>query len=190
MRQVSIIALAETPKGRKIWITREGIRTDYLFQNKKMRMFIYIQIISFIFLSCGTNEQRKIENTDNVVIENATLINKDTTIVYDIEGISAEGTEAITKYVNGKIKESTISVYGETGQAKIVFVFSPNQINVTEKEFAYKEDLKSIKSESDMKLKKEITYIVDYNGVPIGNADKERLDIFQEFKKVVPFELK
>lgn len=41
-----------------------------------------------------------------------------------------------------------------------------------------------------MKVKKEIIYTIDFKGLPIGNSDKEWLDIFQEFKKVVPFELK
>lgn len=155
-----------------------------------MKMFIYISIISFLFLSCGTTEQKQIQDSNKIAPENISTIKKDTTILYDIEGISAEGAEATVKYVNGKIKESTINVYGETGQAKIVYVFLPTQINVTEKEFTYKEDLKNVNSEKDMKIKKEIAYVIDYNGIPIGNADKERLDIFQEFKKVVPFELK
>ena len=41
-----------------------------------------------------------------------------------------------------------------------------------------------------MKLKKEIIYTLDFNGLPIGKVDKERLDIFTEFKKAVPFKLK
>ena len=155
-------------------------------------------MISYIFLSCGTNEQKKIDNeqkkTDDinkgVNEQNIPPMKKDTTILYDIEGISAEGAEVTAKYISDKIQESTINVYGETGQAKIIYVFLPNQIKVSEKEFTYKEDLKKVNSEKDIKLKKEITYIIDYNGVPIGNADKERLDIFKEYKKAVPFELK
>ena len=115
---------------------------------------------------------------------------KDTTIVYDIENISSEGSEAVVKYADNKIKESTISIYGETGQAKIIYSFSSDIINVIEKQFAYKEDLKNISSEKDMIAKKEITYTIDFNGKLIGNADKERIDIFQEFKKAVPFEIK
>lgn len=142
-------------------------------------------------MSCGTNEQKKIESINKGIINNDTVaVKKDTTISYDIEGISTEGAEAVTKYVNGQIKESTISIYGETGQAKVIYVFLSNQIKVIEKEFVYREDLKNVASEKDMKVKKEISYTIDFKGAVIGSADKERLDIFQEFKKVVPFELK
>lgn len=156
-----------------------------------MKMFIYI-LISTLLFSCGSKEQKITENITNTTIQQANEMSviKDTTIVYDIENISSEGAEAVVKYADKKIKESTISIYGETGQAKIIYSFSSDLINVTEKEFAYKEDLKKVSSDKDMKIKKEIAYTIDFNGNLIGNADKERIDVFQEFKKVVPFELK
>jgi hypothetical protein len=156
-----------------------------------MKMFIYI-LISTLLFSCGSKEQKITENIANTTTQQANEIRviNDTTIVYDIENISSEGAEAVVRYAGKKIKESTISIYGETGQAKIIYTFSPNIIKVTEKEFAYKEDLKKVSSDKDMKIKKEITYTIDLNGKLIGDADKERIDIFQEFKKAVPFELK
>ena len=156
-----------------------------------MRMFNYI-LISTLLFSCGNKGQKKGEGIPNATTQqvNEMSVVKDTTIVYDIVNISSEGAEAVVKYIDKKIKESTISIYGETGQAKIIYSFSSDLINVTEKEFAYKEDLKKVSSDKDMKVKKEITYTIDLNGKLIGNADKERIDVFQEFKKVVPFELK
>jgi len=41
-----------------------------------------------------------------------------------------------------------------------------------------------------MKIKKEINYKMNYNGVPVGKADSQRLDIFKEFKNAVTLELK
>ena len=145
-----------------------------------------------MLFSCGNKEQKKTESKTNTITRqvNQMATVKDTTIVYDIENISSEGSEAVVKYADNKIKESTISIYGETGQAKIIYSFSSDIINVIEKQFAYKEDLKNISSEKDMIAKKEITYTIDFNGKLIGNADKERIDIFQEFKKAVPFEIK
>lgn len=156
-----------------------------------MKMFNYILVGSLLF-SCGNKEQKKTESKTNTITRqvNQMATVKDTTIVYDIENISSEGSEAVVKYADNKIKESTISIYGETGQAKIIYSFSSDIINVIEKQFAYKEDLKNISSEKDMIAKKEITYTIDFNGKLIGNADKERIDIFQEFKKAVPFEIK
>ena len=34
-----------------------------------------------------------------------------------------------------------------------------------------------------------IKYTIDFNGKLLGKTDKERIDIFQQFKEVVPFEL-
>lgn len=158
-----------------------------------MKLFLSLFSIILFVISCGSNpqEQRTQKSALDVtqVKKDSTVIKKDTTITYDIEGISAEGTEAITKYIDGKISESTINVYGETGQATIRYVFSDDKINVTEKQYAYKAGLESVNSEKDMKLKKEISYVLNRNGMPIGKADKDRLDIFPEFKKAVPFVL-
>ena len=41
-----------------------------------------------------------------------------------------------------------------------------------------------------MKLRKEISYLVDANGIPVGNVDSERTDIFTELKKAVHLEIK
>lgn len=156
-----------------------------------MKMFIYI-LISTLLFSCGNTEQKKAEGITSATAQqvNEMRFVKDTTIVYDIENISSEGAEAVVKYSDKKIKESTITIYGETGQAKIIYSFSSDLINVTEKKFAYKEDLKKVSSDKDMKVKNEITYTIDLNGKLIGYADKEKIDVFQEFKKVVPFEIK
>ncbi len=156
-----------------------------------MKLFSYILIGTLLF-SCNNKEQKKVESIENTKKQTSNKINivKDTTIVYEIDNISSEGVEAVVIYSDKRIKESIINIYGETGQAKIIYLFSSDLINVTEKEFAYKEDLRKVSSDRDMKAKKEITYTIDFNGKPVGNADKKRIDVFQEFKKVVPFEIK
>jgi hypothetical protein len=159
--------------------------------NYKMKISIYI--ISLFMISCGSNEHQqdksivvKFSNT----AETSQLMKKDTIIVYDIEGISSEGAAAKTKYEKGKIQESTINIYGETGQARINYIFSSNQIDVKEQVFSYKTELENVNSKEDMILEKELFYSMDLNGVPLGKVDKDRIDIFQEFKEVVPFKLK
>lgn len=153
-----------------------------------MKTFVYNLIISSFFLSCRANEQKN--ESDLSAPSMNVAVKQDTTIKYDIEGISSEGSEAQVEYSNGLIKRSTINVYGETGQARIVYTFLPTQINVDEKEFRYKTSLENVDSGKDMVLKREIQYLMDFNGNPSDMMDKERLDIFQEFKRTVPFELK
>lgn len=72
-----------------------------------------------------------------------------------------------------------------------MYAFQEGKINVVEKQYTYKAGiLSSIKTENDMKLRKEISYLVDANGIPVGNVDSERTDIFTELKKAVPLEIK
>lgn len=113
----------------------------------------------------------------------------DTTITYSIEGISSEGAEATARYVKGKIKSCIVKVYGENGQSRIRYVFSKNNITVTEQQYTYKGGLESVQHKADMQLKKTIHYTTDNNGTPLTAADKDRLDIFTELADAVPFEL-
>jgi hypothetical protein len=167
---------------------------DYqILKRSKMKVFLSLFALILFVISCGSSPQEQrtnIKTPDLTKVEKDSPVSKkDTTIIFDIEGISAEGTEAITKYIDGKISESTINVYGETGQATIRYVFLNDKINVTEKLYTYKAGLESVNSEKDMKLKKELSYVINRNGTPLGKADKDRLDVFPEFKKVVPFVL-
>lgn len=113
----------------------------------------------------------------------------DTTISYSLDGISSEGAEATARYSRGRIKECTIKVYGETGQSRILYVFSKNQITVTERQYAYKAGLTSVRHKNDMQLKKTIRYTTDLKGICITAADKDRLDIFAAFTDAVPLTL-
>lgn len=114
----------------------------------------------------------------------------DTTIVYDIEGVSAEGAEASVTYSAKKIRRAEIKLYGETGQARITYLFQNGKILVTEKTYRYKEGLENVESAADMKLEKNISYTIDMEGKLIGKADPERIDMFKEFREAVPFDLK
>lgn len=113
----------------------------------------------------------------------------DTSITYSIEGISTEGAEAIARYIKGRIKSCTVTVYGEHGQSRIRYVFSNNNITVTEQQYTYKGGLESVQHKEDMHLKKTIRYTTDNNGAVSPTTDKDRLDIFAELADAVPFEL-
>lgn len=116
-------------------------------------------------------------------------IPSDTTIAYFIDAVSTEGTEAITRYVNGKIHESQIEAFGEMGRLIITYTFSDNKIVVNEKYYKYKVYFTEIKSEDDIVLESEQVYCLDMDGNVIGTPVDDRIDIFGKFKEVVPFEL-
>ncbi|MGL4630065.1 MAG: hypothetical protein ACRCVT_02570 [Leadbetterella sp.] len=153
-----------------------------------MKLFKCALIFSLL-ISCGNYEHKWVKNTEIQQGRGVSIV-KDSTILYDLENVSSEGAEAIVKYVNNKIKESTVLIYGETRQAKVIYTFTPGLIKVSETEFVYNKELAKVSSEEDMKVKREFTYTIDFNGNIIGNNDKEKVEIFKEFKKVVPFEIR
>ena len=157
-----------------------------------MKIISFILAFGIAVVSCNNTKQSpQTSALDTVGVRQAKAnVTKDTTIEYNIEGISAEGASAKAKYIAGSIKECQISIYGETGQTQILYVFSIKKIEVSEKQLTYKGSLENTKSDKDMKVKKEISYVLDFDGKTIGKADNDRTDIFSEFKKTVPFEIK
>jgi hypothetical protein len=143
-----------------------------------------------MFLSCESNEQKNKTNTDTILhSENVPAVMKDTTITYYLEGISSEGAEAKVLYNKGRIRKAEIGIAGAEGQCFINYVFQSKVIEVGEKCYHYKAGIESV-NKNEMSLKSDIHYTLGYDGKPIGKEFKERLDIFQEFKKAVPFKLK
>ncbi|MDR1876292.1 MAG: hypothetical protein LBQ84_01565 [Flavobacteriaceae bacterium] len=111
-------------------------------------------------------------------------------ITYEIEDISTEGTGTEVNYVNGKITKSITNIYAGTWQASVIYEFGTDKIKVLETKYYYKTGIENVKSDEDMQLDYEISYFIDYSGNLIGKSISNRIDIFQEFKEVVPFELK
>ncbi|MGJ1420759.1 hypothetical protein ACR79T_14145 [Sphingobacterium spiritivorum] len=146
-------------------------------------------IFFLLLVSCNFTEKGKIRKND-INQSDVSVISNDTLIKYDIEGISTEGTEAEVRYVNGKIAKSTTSVYGETGQANIIYEFDSDRIKVLETKYSYLTGLANLKSDKDIKLEYKISYSIDLKGHLIGKEIPVRIDIFNEFKNTVPFELK
>ena len=46
-----------------------------------------------------------------------------------------------------------------------------------------------MESDSDFSLEYRISYFINYDGKVVGGEAPEHIDIFQEFRRVVPFEL-
>jgi hypothetical protein len=152
-------------------------------------MLNYITIIFCLFLvSCNfAQKQETIQSADK---SDFYRIPKDTLITYEIEDISTEGTGTEVNYVNGKITKSITNIYAGTWQASVIYEFGTDKIKVLETKYYYKTGIENVKSDEDMQLDYEISYFIDYSGNLIGKSISNRIDIFQEFKEVVPFELK
>lgn len=153
-------------------------------------MKVIIFLSSILFLFCCKNNNKK-ENISNKAVKNTIEENNlvDTTIIYNIEGISSEGSEAKAIYKKNKIVKSEVSIYGETGQIQIEYSFDNDTINVIEKQFGYKIGGIDTNQLNELILKKQLEYKMNTTGKLIGNPSVERTDIFKEFTKSVPMQL-
>lgn len=104
--------------------------------------------------------------------------------VFQLEDVGTEGNEGVAYYLNNSLKKIELNVYTSMWRYQIQYYFSGNKINVIEITY----NIFNSTSHKPEKVK-EISYTIDFNGKLIGNGDKERIDVFQEFKKAVPFEL-
>lgn len=114
---------------------------------------------------------------------------KDTTITYDIEAISTEGARAEVYYVKGKISKSTTTIYGEMGRASVVYVFEKDRIKVSETQYVYPAHVVDLKPDSEIRVSRQRSYYIDFDGKLIGEPVPDRIDIFEEFKNTVAFKL-
>lgn len=131
----------------------------------------------------------QIQPEDIIPVFQVSRATNETSITYNIEGISSEGAEAKVTYVNGKISKSITSIYGETGQATIIYEFGAEKIKVLEYKYSYKSRIGDVESDRDLSLEYRISYFINYDGKVVGGEAPEHIDIFQEFRRVVPFEL-
>ena len=138
---------------------------------KYYMLFIVLLTIS----SCNYNKKKM------TLISNK----RDTTIIYDIDNLSSEGAEAHVLYKEGKIKESKIYIYGAGGKTEIKYLFTSNFIGVREQTYLYQDT-----SLNNIDTLRVLRYKIDYSGKAVGKRVSQYTDIFEEFKKAVPFILK
>ena len=144
--------------------------------------------ILFMGVACSSHPQQELLDVN--IVSNSPHNFRDTTVTYNLEGISDEGVETNVTYVNAKISKSVTNVYFGGGKATIVYDFDTNVIHVLETKFFYTTEIENVKSENDMKLVSEYRYSIDYEGNFQGEVVSEGIDIFKIFKDIVPFELK
>lgn len=114
---------------------------------------------------------------------------KDTIITYDIDDVSTEGTGAEVSYVNGYISKSKINIYQCSGQASIIYTFKKDSIEVSETAYRYTTELMKVKDSTDFEIVYKENYAIDFDGNVLGKSVPNRIDIYNEFTKAVPFNL-
>jgi len=115
----------------------------------------------------------------------------DTTIMYDIEGESEEGSEVEAHYMNQKISKAQWRIFGETGKLIIDYDFRPDgAIDVVEKKYGYRTDLTQVKSGKDIHLKSTLRYTMDTTGTLFTKVNvPDFYNSFKTFKQNVPLQL-
>ena len=113
---------------------------------------------------------------------------RDTTISFSIDGLSAEGSEAVVHYIFDTISTAEWNIYGETGQWMIRYKFLKNgTIKAFEKNYSYKSTLTTVKSDKDKILKSSIQYVLDTNGVLLTKVNRQDfVNVYSDFKENVP----
>jgi cyanate lyase len=154
-----------------------------------VKIVIVLQV-ALILLSCKNISTEEYQSKEMDSLTEILTAQIDTTIMYNIEGVSLEGTEAKVSYADGQIRFAEVMVYGETGQAFIQYSFEEGIINVIEKTYRYKTDLTAVKSKDDIEFEAKTEYSIDYQGKFLKNPENDPLNIFSEFKESVPFELR
>lgn len=65
-----------------------------------------------------------------------------------------------------------------------------DKIKVSEIHYSYKTGFENVKSDKDVQEKDKLNYFISFKGDVIGKTIQNNIDVFQEFKEVVPFEIK
>jgi hypothetical protein len=100
---------------------------------------------------------------------------------FSLEDVGTEGNEGTAYYLNDSIQKVEINIYTSMWKIYVLYLFDNTNIKVTERTYNIYDNIELIKS---------FSYTMDFNGIPLEKVDSDRIDIFQELKNAVPFELK
>lgn len=183
-----------------------------------MKQFLISLILIFNIMGCVDRNKvnnRSVSVKDTSIIKNARVIEKEQQIVdsikkeiikskvklhlsvldtvqykFILEDVGTEGTEGIAYYLNDSLRKIRFKIYTSMGQIHLNYVFNESNIDVIEERFSNKSDIATVQYGKDLELTKTLSYRVDNKGMPVKKVDSDRVDVFQELKKNVPFELK
>jgi hypothetical protein len=128
-------------------------------------------------------------NTVKVGIDTTRVFNQikcDTTIKYDLEGISSEGAEADVCYFKNRMKRARITIYGSSGRVEVNYDFTGTSIKVREYTYIYLKPLSQIENGKDIKLESTSIYTLSNNGKVIDGNSNNAEDIYESFISTIP----
>lgn len=168
-------------------------------------MWTKLLLISMIFLSCNTeiNSHKSIAGPDDTeqdlrdtsvlakmdTLKGISQIKCDTTIKYDLENLSSEGSEAEACYFKKHLQKVNITMYGASGRVEVFYDFVNGIIKATERTYRYLKPLSEIKSEKDIKLESTVKYTLSNTGRIVEGKSADAEEIYKSFIKVVPLKI-
>ena len=154
-----------------------------------------IEVCDTNFASNQTTSQKEVITINIDSIKRKILVSKEKlklspsdTVKYkfSLEDVGTEGNEGIAYYLNDSVQKIKIDIYTSMWKYDLLYLFDKENIKVTERTF----NIANVHSGRGIELIKTLSYRMDKNGVHFEKIDSNRIDIFQKFKKVVPFVLK
>ena len=153
-------------------------------------------LILILFSSCFEKQESNSGANSKLLTppKVAEIVKRDTTILFDIEGLSSEGCEAKAFYIKGIIKKIDISCCYVLGKAESTLIFDENEkITVKEKNYKYKTTMSEVKSNSDIILENEFSYKINFKGDiierPQNIPDAIINNFYVDIKNQIPFVL-
>ena len=139
-------------------------------------------LIVILLVSCSHNATNESRNND--------VLDRDTTIIYDLEYFSSQGAQSVVQYCSGIVKDMNLVIYSETEQSQIHYIFKDDSICVDEKIYRYTHSLENVKSQDDMHLESSNSYTIDAEGSLIeGDTLHNSINIFRDIQQYIPFVL-
>ena len=143
-------------------------------------------IISLIFVLCiGCKDRHGVVKAHIGHAE----IEIDTIMIFDLEGISTEGTNATVKYVKNRINSAEIIIYSGSGKVELIMSFKKDSIETKETVYRYEVPISEVGWKSDMYEESNSSYWINYNGKLIRGGENRKANIWHDFKEKIPFTL-
>ena len=138
-------------------------------------------IINNAVIDNTIEENKNIDSISNLILKNGKISGDTLKYKFYIEDVGTEGNEGTAYFIDKKIIKLDFVIYTSMWEIQLKYLFDNNKINIIEKTYNIYEKTT---------LQKTISYTVDFQGNPLQNVDESRVDVFQEIKDNIPFELK
>lgn len=99
---------------------------------------------------------------------------------FSLEDVGTEGNAGVAYYLNNRLQKVKMDIYTSMWETNLLYIFNNTNIIVTQRTYnIYKKK----------ELVKEFSYKMDFKGMPLEKVESDRIDIFPELEKTIPFNL-